>query len=176
MSDRNERLDAILSGEETPSLYAILDEDARVWWYHKELREKGKHRVARDKERRSIREHVRPLREALENGGYATISMSGGKYTISYSDNANISGYGWRLVAAAYLAGIPVLDFRPVESTAAIMAMPMPVIGDCKFKVQDMVDDAKRDGGKPTALSRVLLHDYLNIAEDIGAIIHRRAL
>jgi hypothetical protein len=166
MDDKNARLDAILSGKETPSLYAILDEDARAWWAN----------TTREKQRHSIREHLRVLKDGLANGGYATISQSGGVYTISYSDNAYIQGYGWRLVASAYLAGIPVLDFRPVESASAIVAMPMPVIGDSELKVRDVELDAKlRGNDPPQALDYVMLGTYLEMARRLGATLHRRS-
>lgn len=175
MSDKNKELDSVLYGDVTPSLYSVLDKGARKWWYHEKLRKNGDPINARGRERQSIREHVRQLKKALANGGFATISQSGGTYSITYSDNGSVSGGFWRLVASAYLAGLPVMDWRDVQSGLAIMQLPMPLIGDCKFKQQAMADDIERLGDRyPTLMSHVPLARYMEMAEKLGATIHLR--
>lgn len=173
MSDKNTELDSVLYGDATPSLYSVLDDSARKWWYHEKMRKNGDEVGARVRERNNIRQHIDQIKKALTNGGYATISQSGGSYTITYSDDANVSGYSPRLVLAAYLAGVPVLDFRNAKDGVAIMKMPMPLIGDSKRKREYMADDIERLGDRyPTLMSHVPLADYLQRAQAIGATLH----
>ncbi len=173
--EREQRMNSILLGlaDEKPSLYSVLDEKARSWWYHKELREKGQVTEARKRERKAIRDSIRTIKLALENGGYATISQSGGTFTINYGDGCNVSGYDESLVTSAWLAGIPVVDWRFVESSADIISMPMPCIGNSNIYTDKMQDDIDRLGDDyPSAYSYVPVHDYIQRAMQVGASLH----
>ena len=63
------------------TIYALLDHNARRWWYHIELRKRGKVAEARRRERQSIRENVRTLHQALENGGSSQSAATAGPST-----------------------------------------------------------------------------------------------
>jgi len=175
VNDRCARIDDVLHSyaDEKPSLYSVLDKKAREWWHHKRLRKWGETQAAREAERRSIRDTVGWLKKALENGGYATISMTGGKYTITMGDNSNVSGYDESLIIAAYLVGLPVLDWRGATDAGEIMRMPMPVIGNCKYKRAKLAED-KLKPGYPGAFSYISLQEYFYRAKQIGAVIYWR--
>lgn len=173
VTERLQRIDKVLSGDEVPDLYSLLHQDARSWWYHAQLRRRGELDEARVKEREQVREQIKSLRLALENGGYATIARSGGNYTLTVGDGHTVSGHNERIIISAYLVGLPVLDFRSVDDVGAIMSMPMAVIGDQSHWHDNIADDMKRLGDKyPTSMSYVYLADYFQRAIAIGATIH----
>ena len=164
-------MNAILYGNDCPSLYSILDDEARGWWYHKKLRKQGEIAEARRRERKSITDHHKQLVKALANGGYATIAQGGGQFSLSYADGAYVTGYSYRLVATAYIVGLPVLDWRHCDDVIGITRLPLPVIGDSKFSVQDMERDRLRPD-YPSPFSYVPLAQYLSMAQDVGATVH----
>lgn len=59
------------------SLYRILNQEVKVWWYFKKLRKQGATEEARKRERESIRRTVQEVRDALyfrvAQGGYRLI-------------------------------------------------------------------------------------------------------
>jgi len=91
------------------TVYSILDRQARNWWYHVELRQRGKAAEAREKERESIKNTVSALREAKESGGYA-IALRG-RHLLFINERTSQSGYSpTDTVSLCRLVGIPVLD------------------------------------------------------------------
>lgn len=158
--------------DEMPSIYSLLDSDARGWPYYE---------GDRVKQRKSIRDHVRSIKQTLANGGYATISATGGKFTLSIGDGHTLSGYSPHVILAAYLAGVPVLDFREVSRMIDIVRLPLPVIGgssglmsnNSKFRLRDIEHDMDRLGPDyPSHASYVPLSLYLQKAKQVGASIH----
>ena len=73
-------------------IYRLLDQDARAWWYFKQLRRRGMRKEARKQERASIRSHVKDIREALANDGYFTQGRGG--WALHIRDGKTLSGYG----------------------------------------------------------------------------------
>lgn len=112
------------------SIYEILDESTQSWWYHRQLREQGKHQEARRCERRAILDNVRVLRECLENGGYATNSRHA--WSIHYSEWGTLShcypGLDQPMMRCCLRLGIPVCDFTtiPESATIELIRLPMP--------------------------------------------------
>jgi hypothetical protein len=110
-------------------LYRILDEDARRWWYHKELRRRGAVAEARRRERASIRHSLDTLREALA-GGYLAIGRGG--WTLHVSDNRRVEHYGGITAPtprACLLLGIPVLDSTTVPDDRLVDLIRLPMVG-----------------------------------------------
>ena len=139
---------------EKPSLYKVMNDKAKNWWAN----------TTRVKQRATIKENVRALREARKNGGYAVIAALGGHYTIVVGDDHQWSGgRGWEsLIAIAYLVGLPVIDFRP----ATTLPRPMPIIGNTKHGLDCL---AKYD-----ARVYVPLAEYIQQAKQGGATILMR--
>lgn len=111
-------------------LYRILDEDARRWWYHKELRRQGAVAEARRRERASIRHSLDTLREALAGGGYLAIGRGG--WTLHVSDNRRVEHYGGITAPtprACLLLGIPVLDSTTVPDDRLADLIRLPMVG-----------------------------------------------
>ena len=114
---------------ETESIYKILDDSARSWWYHRQLREQGKHQEARRCERRAILDKVRVLRECLENSGYAMNSRHG--WRIHYKEWANLShcypGLDQPMMRCCLKLGIPVCDTTTVPESNVIDIIRLPM-------------------------------------------------
>ena len=114
---------------ETESIYKILDDSARDWWYHRQLREQGKHQEARRHERRAILDNVRVLRECLENGGYAMNSRHG--WRVQYREFASLShcypGLDRPMMRCCLKLGIPVCDTTTVPESAVIEMIRLPM-------------------------------------------------
>lgn len=94
--------------------YALLNKDAKAWWYHAELRKNGNARKARELERRSIRHSIETLRAARQGG---CMFVGRGGWSISYKSthgDATLSGYGDGDPYATIVRrlGIPFIDSR----------------------------------------------------------------
>lgn len=115
-----------------PSIYSILNTRARAWWYHRRLRGQGQAAEARRRERASIRERARDLKEAQRNGGFVTIGRGG--WTLRIERNHTLQGYGDMTDAIPQCArrlGLPIVDSTtiPDELIARTIVLPMPQIG-----------------------------------------------
>ena len=73
------------------TVYSILNKQAKNWWYHVELREKGEVVEARQRERQTIRQQIDSLKEAKASGGYA-IALRG-RHLLFINKNTSQSGY-----------------------------------------------------------------------------------
>ncbi len=111
-------------------LYAILNTNAKNWWYHAQLRREGKHEEARRQERAQIRDHVVRLRAALEGGGFLVNSWGG--WTLHYGERRRLQssrpGLDGPIPRACLLLGIPVLDLTtiPEDRICAVLKLPSP--------------------------------------------------
>ena len=47
------------------TIYGLLNQDTKRWWWHRKLREQGNVTEARKLERQSIKNNVKTIREAL---------------------------------------------------------------------------------------------------------------
>ncbi len=110
-------------------LYAILNTNAKNWWYHAQLRRDGKHEEARRQERAQIRDDIARLRAALEHGGF--LINSWGDWTLHYGKRQRLqswrSGLDGPIPQACLLLGIPVLDLTtiPEDRIRAVLSIPM---------------------------------------------------
>ena len=111
------------------SLYKILDTKARNWHYFKELRRRGKTEEARVKERASICDSVRVLRQALDNGGYCQVGRGG--WAIYYACHSRLEHYGGidaDMVRACIKVGIPVIDTLTIPDQDIAKTINLPMI------------------------------------------------
>lgn len=116
----------------TKTIYAILNASARSWWYHRQLREQGRVAEARQRERASIRDHARDLKEARRNGGFVTMGRGG--WTLYIERNYALKGYGDisdPIPQCALLLSLPVVDSTtiPDEKIHLTLGLPFPQIG-----------------------------------------------
>jgi hypothetical protein len=107
----------------TPDVLRLLFQSARRWWYHRRLRERGQKAEARQRERRSVREHVRCIREAT------VLHIGCGVWTLHRHGWAWLQGYGGLdnlVVQAALCAGIPAFDTTTVPDDRLITLLRGP--------------------------------------------------
>ena len=93
-------------------IYKALNNEAKAWWYFLQIRKWGRNEEARQLERKSIREHVRYIRECLEIGGCMMIYDHGSILNIK---NGTLSGYD--KINSPYTnccrqMGVPIWDKR----------------------------------------------------------------
>lgn len=96
------------------TLYALLNADAKAWWYFRKLREWGQAAVARENERESIRTCIRNVRTAAASNGYLLIVADQSRFVMTLSDQQVLSGHGdvshyQRLCTHL---GVPVFNLR----------------------------------------------------------------
>lgn len=115
------------------SVYSILDNEAREWWYHAKLRAEGNPREARRRERDSILRNVQTLRTAYLAVVHCTGSVSlymrpivreldgGGRST----ETATLTGCSLAYAEAARRCGIPVIDFTGCDPWSVIDLEPV---------------------------------------------------
>lgn len=142
------------------TLYALLNDEAKRWWYYRQLREQGNVAEARRKERESIRSTIKTIREAQK---YPAAYMSWGAYgmTFHYSRNSRLSGGDPKFYAEICRRfGIPVIDTRsiPVERITETISIPM---------ISDIPDDPPYHGFSYAPLDYVI-EKY----RELGATIH----
>lgn len=84
----------IPDGREYPTIYNILNTDAKRWWYHRQLRDQGNDKEARKRERQTIRQDIQKLRSALAYPySYCTTWESRNKHGFYHDKHAHTSGY-----------------------------------------------------------------------------------
>lgn len=98
------------------TIYAQLNHEAKVWWYHAELRRRGKTQEGRRRERESIRGSVALLRGLLGTRGHLQWGKDGCYHsseipTKDGSYTQHLGGYrsGQDTVEAARRLGIPIV-------------------------------------------------------------------
>lgn len=113
----------------TETVYKILDDAARSWWYHRQLRERGEHELARTLERKSILSRVHTLRACLENDGFAMNSRGG--WTIYYSQWGKLThcypGMNTPMMRCCLRLGIPVCDSTTIPESIIIKVVGLPM-------------------------------------------------
>jgi hypothetical protein len=126
---------------------SFLNQDAKNWWYHAELRRQGQIREARRREHQSIRDNVKTLRLAIKNGGFITLGRGG--WTLHISSGHTHSGYGCDdsgMVKAAIHLGLHGWDSRviPDERIYETVGLPMAVPDKCVSANPDYMPEAFR--------------------------------
>lgn len=112
------------------SVYSLLDQNTRRWWYHRQLRDNGEIQEARRRERRSIRDAIRSFRETIKNGGYLSVGRGG--WTLHIDNGHTWSGYGEMdepIVQAAMRIGIPTINTLTMSFDNALQTISLPMVG-----------------------------------------------
>jgi len=127
-------------------LYSILNRKAKSWWYHRKLREQGRVREARERERHSIKENVRILRLAIKHKGFLICGRGG--WTLYYGPWNRLESRGGTLEdaipQACLLLGIPILDTTTIPDRLLVEAirLPTPRVGiDPTHDAADWAED-----------------------------------
>ena len=114
------------NGKITLDVLRLLFQNARAWWYHQKLRERGQVEEAREREKQSVREYAACIEKAtVLHIGYE------GRWTLYRRDGEGLSGRGgltdW-FVRAAFRAGVPAFDTGtvPEDNLAALLRGPFP--------------------------------------------------
>lgn len=107
----------------TLSIYALLNAEAKQWWYHAHLRDNGRPNDARRLERASVRRMVSALRETCAHNGYLLIldqeSASDPRWMLVIARYHWWSGYCARtslFVQAIRLCGIEVFNYTQLNA------------------------------------------------------------
>ena len=144
------------------SVYGLLDRDARNWWYHAKLRAEGQADEARRRERQSIRENARTLREARDNGGFVHVGRGG--WGIHYRDGCTLSGYGGMdalIVQAALQVGILVVDTTTIPDDTIWESVRLPI------------PSLNQDDGPPYGcLSYAPVSVWVEMYRELGATVY----
>lgn len=94
----------------------LLRLDSKVWWYHRELRQRGQAAEARTLEHKNVRDHIRMLRSAKECGGFLLIGHGGAIF--NFAADSRLTGI--RNTRWITEAGILTVDLRTVPDEAKI--------------------------------------------------------
>ena len=147
------------------SIYKILDDAARSWWYHRQLREQGKHEEARVLERKSIMSRVYILRKCLENGGFATVDRGG--ITIHYSTHGRLEicslDVQHPMVCCCIQLGVPVCDSTTILDDLIIKTI--------RFPMASLNPDPERVGGYGSTSYAPIEHVF-RLYQELGATIY----
>ena len=112
-----------------PSVYKILDDAARSWWYHRQLRSQGKNEEARTLERKSILNCVLTLRQCLENNGFAIVGRGG--TTVYYKKHGRLaicsSDVNRPIVQCCIRLGIPACDSTTIPDDLIVETIGFPM-------------------------------------------------
>lgn len=143
------------------SVYRILNNEAKNWWWHRDLRKQGKSKEARQLERKSILRSIETLRDVLNHGGY--LSLGGSQWSLNIFEHRSsidsmstckysLSGY-YGLNKSCYLEsickslGIPVLDSRDLSYDNQWVYIRGPLINketrDGYVSLKDFVESKK---------------------------------
>jgi len=149
------------------SVYGLLDEAARSWWYHKKLRAGGEVEEARKRERESILSKARALRETMQSGGYFYMGDHG--FCLQINDGHTLTGYersdDLEIFLACKQLGITCIDARNLgERKFETIAFPLVAVGDQKPE--------PREDGSYGCLSYAPLEFVCALYRDIGAKIY----
>jgi len=121
-------------------IYKTLNQEAKNWWWHKDLRKRGQLKEARFREQRHILNNVESLRDVLQFGGALMLGNAGWslktcEHPSKYSDNSStssvLSGY-YNHNDQCYFEpiclklGIPIIDTRQIDR---FKACTMPLLG-----------------------------------------------
>lgn len=139
----------------------VLRAEARSWWRHRELRGTGDLDEARQLERLTIRRDVGYLRAAINNpNSYVSFGREG---TILHLGLTTVSLYApverFPLASLAVRLGTPLIDCRPIRDVIAFANLPKVTM------------DGGIDPEPWTSSSRILLVDYIDATERLGARI-----
>ena len=151
------------------TLYALLNKDAKSWWYHAQLRDRGQVEEARRRERESIRSTINSLRKCLAApGGYMSVGRGG--WTLHYGRGSSVQGYG-RMdaldVQAAKLVGVPIINSLTIDDNTIYDVISLPMVA------VDGNPDDPWDGDKPYGSMSYAPLEYVAAKyRELGAELH----
>lgn len=146
-----------------PSVYSLLNRDAKNWWYFKQLRDQGAISEARCKERGSIKSKIDTLRHCIKSGGYVNVGRGG--WSIHYADG-QLQGYGGvsdPIVQAAIKAGIVVIDTTTIDDDKIV---------DIAFKCPMVAVGRKADSAPYNSMSFAPLSYVVGVKRNAGATVY----
>lgn len=142
-------------------VYRILNNNAKNWWYFKELRKRGQHKEARLKERESILKEIGDIRKASKNGYFAICRITDNLHYFSKGQNSSSSvnaekhknrDYQKMIIAS----GIPTCSTEFLNEDDAYKLLSMPIL---KFNL-DKDENYIRKDGKFSSCSYVTKQTY----------------
>lgn len=115
------------------TIYSLLNKHTKNWWYHAKLRKEGNIQEARKRERQSIKDDIKTLRDCLKSpGGYASVGRGG--WSVHYSNEwgkGTLQGYGGMneaMIQCCLKLGIPVVNTRDCDLEVAYNACKLPLV------------------------------------------------
>ncbi len=152
-----------------PTLYTLLDHNARRWWYHLELRKRGQIAEARRRERQSIRENIRTLRQARDNGGFLIIGRHGWTLYLArwHTLRSHYPGIEQPFPQCCLLLGIPIIDTTTIPDRDLGQTL--------RFPIANIHPDPEPPGGY-RALDHAPIAHVARLYRDLGATIHNLTL
>lgn len=101
-------------------IYKLLNREAKNWWYFRQLRQQGNDKEARKRERQSILNAVKTLRNAKR------LELRGARWSIQQT-NSWLTGYynadnetHYEIIAERL--GLPIIDTRNVDDLSVILS------------------------------------------------------
>lgn len=152
-------------------VYSALNAKAKAWWHHQDLRRAGKAKEARERERESIRNSLRTLRQAVlftvGEGGFTVHCAA--QRTPNGVTTSRLSGYCDGSEYSAPLRcvrpEVPQVNTRDMEFAAKIPLSRAPLPATDR-------EDPPKDDGTYGGWSYTPIPVYLAIYEGMGATVH----
>lgn len=108
------------------SLYRLMNDDVKRWWYFRQLRDHGATKEARQKERQSILSSLKTWRQVIADKGYLRLGEFGS--SLHYK-NGTLSGFDPELyITVARRLGVPIIDCREMLMSERFKAINFPLI------------------------------------------------
>jgi hypothetical protein len=156
-------LDSTFASPATAHVLRELRAFAKEWWYHAELRQRGQHAEAFQREHASTRSSLQDIRATLANDGWLQIGRGGA--TLHYSPNAHVEGLHPHHIRACIAAGIPTMDSTGLDiGDVYELSVRGPMAG-----FADSAFGPDPDGSLSTRQWRVIFDRY---AAREGAVFH----
>lgn len=151
-----------------PTVYSLLNQESKNWWYHRELRKRGETEEARKRERQSIKSTIETLRKAKKNSGYGYVGRGG--WSIYTTNGSSLSGHERDVnnatIQSAIRAGIVVINTLDIPEDSIWNTVSFPMIGITE------VDNPREVGEPYGSMSYAPLDHVLSLYENLGATIY----
>jgi|CXWL01.1.fsa_nt_gi hypothetical protein len=126
-------------------VYKLLNQEAKNWWYHSDLRKQGQHDKARELERKSMKGTIETLRNVVKYGGYLSLgrkawSIEVNRHPTSWSKadspsycTTSVQGYyglnrSTHYEAIFHALKLPIIDSRNIDDKQVWDLIAMPLI------------------------------------------------
>lgn len=119
------QIETVVAPTKPRTIYSLLDENARNWWYHRQLRDQGKAYEARIRERASILSNLAMWRTAK------LLVLTPGRSTVHYGEpsrSGTCSGYEPDMnLEIARRLGVLAVDLREMSYEAVVRSISIPM-------------------------------------------------